>query len=68
MKVNAYPAKYFRNLRGTQAYLKPWSTLSNMNICETSWPIVIKFHLEHHRGWGLSVIGFGPDRNVKVDL
>ena len=26
------------------------STLSNMNISETSWPILIKFHLEHH--WG----------------
>ena len=24
------------------------STLSNMNISETSWPITIKFHLEHH--------------------
>ena len=22
--------------------------LSNMNISETSWPIVIKFHQEHH--------------------
>ena len=30
------------------------STLSNMNISETSWPIVIKFHLEHHRGSGLT--------------
>ena len=38
------------------------STLSNMNIFETSWPIVIKFHLEHHWGGGLSVSGFGPDR------
>ena len=33
-----------------------------MNISETSWPIVIKFHLEHHWGEGLSVLGFGPDR------
>ena len=32
-----------------------------MNISETSWPIVIKFHLEHHWGEGLSVLGFGPD-------
>ena len=30
------------------------STLSNMNISETSWPIVIKFHLEHHWGGGLA--------------
>ena len=26
------------------------STLSNMNISETSWPLVIKFHQKHH--WG----------------
>ena len=32
------------------------STLSNMNISETSWPIVIKFHQEHH--WG-GALGFG---------
>ena len=30
------------------------STLSNMNISETSWPILIKFHLEHHWGGGLA--------------
>ena len=41
--------------------LRP-STLSNMNIFETCLPIVIKFHLEHHWGGGLSVLGFGPDR------
>ena len=33
-----------------------------MNISETSWPVAIKFHLEHHWGEGLSVLGFGPDR------
>ena len=37
------------------------STLSNMNITETSWPIVIKFHLEHHWGGGLTALGFGLD-------
>ena len=37
-------------------------TLSNMNISETSWPIVIKFHLEHHWGEGLAASGFGSDR------
>ena len=38
------------------------STLSNMNISETSWAIVIKFHQEHHRGRGLTALCFGPDR------
>ena len=38
------------------------STLSNMNISETSWPIIIKFHQEHHLGRGLTVLGFGLDR------
>ena len=38
------------------------STLSNMNISEASWPIVIKFHLEHYWSGGLCALGFGPDR------
>ena len=38
------------------------STLSNMNISETSWPIIIKFHQEHHWGGGLTALGFWPDR------
>ena len=38
------------------------STLSNMNISETSWPIVIKFHQKHHWGGGSAALGFGPDR------
>ena len=37
------------------------STLSNKNISETSWPIVIKFHLEHHWGKGSTTLGFGLD-------
>ena len=37
--------------------LRP-STLSNMNISETSWPIIIKFHQEHHWGGGLTALGF----------
>ena len=37
-------------------------TLSNMNISKTSWPIVVKFHLEHHWGRGLATLGFGTDR------
>ena len=38
------------------------STLSNVNISETSWPIRIKFHQEHHLGKGLTVLGFRLDR------
>ena len=38
------------------------STLSNMNISETSWPIIIKFHLEYHWVGGLTALGFGLDR------
>ena len=38
------------------------STLSNMNISETSRPIVIKFHQKHHRAGRLTALGFGPDR------
>ena len=38
------------------------STLSNMNISEISWPIIIKFNLEHQWGGGLTALGFGLDR------
>ena len=38
------------------------STLSNVNISETSWPIRIKLHQEHYLGKGLTVIGFRLDR------
>ena len=38
------------------------STLSNMNISETSCSIKIKFHQEHHCGRGLTALGFGQDR------
>ena len=37
-------------------------TLSNINISETSCPIKIKFHLEHHWGGELTALGFGQDR------
>ena len=37
------------------------STLSNINISETSWPIIIKFHQKHHWGGGLIALGFGKD-------
>ena len=29
---------------------------------ETSWPIIIKFHIKHHLGEGLAALCFGPDR------
>ena len=37
-------------------------TLSSMNISETSRPVVIKVHLEHHWGGRLFVLGFGTGR------
>ena len=36
-------------------------TLSNINISETSWPIIIKFHQKHHWGGGLTALGFRLD-------
>ena len=38
------------------------STLSNINISETIWPITIKFHQEHYWGRGLTILGFRQDR------
>ena len=38
------------------------SPFSNMNISETSWPIAIKFYLQHHWGGGKAAWGFGADR------
>ena len=35
------------------------STLSNMNISETNWSIIITFHQEHHWGGGFTALGFG---------
>ena len=35
------------------------STLSNMNISETSRPIVIKFYQKHHLGGGLAALVLG---------
>ena len=37
-------------------------TFSDMNISETSRPIIIKFHLKHHWDGGLAALGFGSDR------
>ena len=36
-------------------------TLSNMNISETSRPIIIKFHQEHHYGGGLVLGKMGSE-------
>ena len=38
------------------------STLSNMNISETSRPITIKFYLKHHWDGGKTALGFGADQ------
>ena len=52
----------------TQGELKVWdssrrpSVHTFINISETSWPTLIKFHQKHHLGWGLAALGFGPDR------
>ena len=37
-------------------------TLSDMNISETSWLVIIKFHLKDHWGGGFAALVFGPDR------
>ena len=44
-----------------RASVRPF-TLSDMNLSETSRPIIIKFHLKHHWGRGLAALGFGPNR------
>ena len=38
------------------------STLSNMNVSETSRSITIKFYLKHHWGGGKAALGFGADQ------
>ena len=38
------------------------STLSKINISETSGPIATKFYLRHHLGGGKAALGFWPDR------
>ena len=47
----------------------PWSgvcpsssTISNMYISATSWPITTKFYLKHHWVGGKAALGFGPDQ------
>ena len=38
------------------------STLSNMNISETSRPITTKFYLKHYWGGGKAALGFDADQ------
>ena len=38
------------------------STLSNMNISETSRPITIKFYMEYHWGGEKAALCFGADQ------
>ena len=38
------------------------STLSNMNISETSRPITTTFYLKHHWGGGKAALGFDADQ------
>ena len=40
------------------------STLSNINISETSWPIAIKFYLKQHWVVRKAALGFGADRCI----
>ena len=54
---------------GTRADVRPCirpSILSNINISENSRPIVIKFHLEHYLGRGLTALGFVLDRIITL--
>ena len=42
--------------------LEWWNfTLSNLNISEASWPILIKFYVYHHWGWGKAALCFEAD-------
>ena len=38
------------------------STHLNVNTSGTSGPIVNKFYLKHHWGWGKAALGFEQDR------
>ena len=70
LNVIIFLAHQSRRLRvslkyGTQAGERPSvrpSTLSNMNVSEISRPIMIKYHLEHQWGGGLTALDFGLDR------
>ena len=53
--------KTLGELIGWDSSRRPF-TLSDMNISETSWPTIIKFHLKHNWGSALAALGFGPGR------
>ena len=36
-------------------------TLSNMNISKTSWPVLVKFYVQHQWGGGKAALGFRTD-------
>ena len=42
--------------------VRPSSTISNLNISATRWPITMKFNQKHHWDGGKAALGFGPDR------
>ena len=42
--------------------VRPSSTISNMNISATSWPIIMKFYQKHHWDGEKAALSFGPDR------
>ena len=44
------------------------STLSNMNISETSRPITTKFNLKHHWGGGKAALGFDAEIRTLVSM
>ena len=44
------------------AFVRPCVHISNINISETSKPILIKFHLEHYWDVEMVTLGFGLDR------
>ena len=60
-KINMYRGELIVWDSSWRACVRPF-TLSNINISETSWPIIIKFYQKHHWGGGLTALGFGLDR------
>ena len=48
-----------------RASVRP-STLSNLNISETSRPITIKFYLKHDWGGGNAALCFGADQIITL--
>ena len=57
-----YPCSGVRPSSVVRPSVRPSSTISNMNISATSWPITMKFYQKHHWDGGKAASGFGPDR------